>query len=92
VTGVRAGESGRIYSGTVDPFSPIIEHFHEPVHEAGEGRGPDSLTELLDCREMRDFIEIDLLSERVHDFDEFCRVSVSFGPVSFRRRSTNNRC
>lgn len=31
VTGVRTGKPGRIYSGTVYPFSPVAEHFHEPV-------------------------------------------------------------
>jgi len=31
VAGVRAGEPGRIYGGTVDLFAPVIEHFHEPV-------------------------------------------------------------
>jgi hypothetical protein len=31
VAGVRAGESGRIYCGTVDLFAPVIEHFREPV-------------------------------------------------------------
>jgi len=31
VAGVRAGEPGQIYRGTVDRLAPVIEHFREPV-------------------------------------------------------------
>jgi len=38
VAGVRAGEPGRIYGGTVDLFAPVIERFHEPVEQPAECR------------------------------------------------------
>ena len=65
--GVRADEPERIYSGTVDLFAPVIEHFHEPVQEASQGRESDSLTKLMDRSEMGNLIEMDLLSKRIHD-------------------------
>jgi len=86
MTGVRAGEPRRINGCTVDPFAPVIEHFHETVQETCEGRGSDSLSELVDCREMRNLIEVDLLSKRVHDLRKFCCVPVIFRQVLFQEK------
>ena len=63
MAGVRADESGRINGGTVDPFAPVVEHFHKPVQEACKSCGSDPLTELMDCREMGNLIKVDLLSK-----------------------------
>jgi hypothetical protein len=62
----------------MDPLTPVIEHLREPVEEPVERRGSDPLTELMDRSEMRYFIEVDLLSECVHDFSKFTCVSVIF--------------
>jgi hypothetical protein len=86
VAGVRAGKPGRIYGGAVDPFTPVIEHFHKPVKEAGKGCGSDPLTELMDCREMGNIIEVDLLSKRVHDLSKFYRIPVIFRQVLFQEK------
>jgi hypothetical protein len=53
VAGVRAGKPGWIYGGTIDPFSPVVEHFHEPVDWPAERQGSDSPTKFMDHREMR---------------------------------------
>ena len=86
VAGIRAGKLGRIYSSAVDLFTPVIKHFHEPVHEPREGRGPDPLAELLGGREMRNFIEADFHSKRVHDLSKFYRIPVIFRQVLFQQK------
>jgi len=40
----------------------------------------------MDRREMGNFVEIDLLPERVHDLNEFSRVPVIFGQVLFQEK------
>ena len=70
----------------VDPFAPVIEHFRKPVQEAGEGRGSDSLTELMEGREMGNLIKMDLLSKRVHDLSKFYRIPVIFRQVLFQEK------
>ncbi len=78
VTGVRAGKPGRIDSSTIDRLTPIIEHFHEPVQEPRECCGSDSLAELMDGREMGNLVEMDLLSERIHNLCKLCGIPVIF--------------
>ena len=60
-TCIGAGKPRRIDRGTRDSLTPVVKLFNEPVEEPGERRGSDSLTELMDRREMRYFIEMDLL-------------------------------
>ena len=52
MAGIRAREPGRIYGVTVDPFTPVVEHFHETAEESVERQGLDTFTELLDRSEM----------------------------------------
>jgi hypothetical protein len=40
----------------------------------------------MDRREMGDFIEMDLLSKRVHDFSKFHRVPIIFRQVLFQEK------
>ena len=40
----------------------------------------------MDCGEMGDFFEVDLLSERVHDLGEFNGIPVIFGQVLFQEK------
>jgi len=40
----------------------------------------------MDRREMGNLIEVDLLSERFHDFSKFHRVPVIFGQVLFQKK------
>ncbi|MGB7788386.1 hypothetical protein [Methanoregula sp.] len=46
----------------------------------------ESVTELMDRREMGDFIEMDPLPERVHDLGEFHNVPVIFRQVLFQEK------
>lgn len=82
VASIWAGETEWIYGGTVDLLTPVLERFHEPV----ECRGSDSLAEYMDSREMRYFIEMDLLTERDHDLGKFCCVPVIFWQVLFQEK------
>jgi len=52
----------------------------------GEGRGPDPLAELMDCREMGNFLEMDLLPERIHNFSQLYRVPIIFGEILFQEK------
>ena len=87
VAGVLAGKSGRIYSGAIDLFSPVIEHFRKPVHEAGKSCGSDPLTKLMDCCELGNLIEADLLSKRVHDLSKFYSIPVILRQVLFQMKN-----
>jgi len=46
------------------------------------------VTELLDCGEMGYFIEMDLFSERVHDFGEFNGIPIIFSKVLFEEKKS----
>lgn len=71
---VWAGEPGWINSCTWNLLTPVIKHLYEPV----ERRWSDPLTELMDCREMGNLIEMDFLSKWVHDISKFYCVPVVF--------------
>ena len=60
---IGTGKTRGIDRGASDLLAPVVELFNESGEEPSECRGSNPLTELMDCREMGNYIQVDLLSK-----------------------------